>query len=534
MLRREFFRTPLLAVGATLPLASVHGEGTAVYDVRRFGAHPDGKTLCTVALQRAVDAAYRAGGGLVYVSPGVYLTGNVELKSRVCLYLEAGSVLLGSTRIEDYTEQAGAVSGADANGRHLLYARKAEDVSLCGMGRIDGQGEHFWKRVNRRPIAPEDLWKDVITYDYAPADGNKRPSPMIEFAECRNVHVSLLTIQNSAGWTLRLVACDSVTVQGIKLRNPIYGVNTDGIDVTASRNVVITGCDIRTGDDAICLKSENPYSDLSLTKNVVVSNCVITTSCNGFKIGTGTQGRFENIVFTNSVIYNDATSPLNARVIGGVCVEMVDGGIIDGVTVSDVRMANVRTPVFVRLATRKRSGATALSNVSIRGIDASGALLTSSITGLPETRVADVTISDCSFRTTEDSRGAQIVPELPSDYPEPRMFGRLPAYGLYVRHTDRLRVRNVEFISSVTTERPAVICDDVEDAILDGIEATPSSVSPLIQVQDARKLFLTRTRLKEPGHTLLLTSGTCQQIQVAGNALMDQQREIVSKRAGDR
>ena len=352
---------------------------------------------------------------------------------------------------------------------------------------------------------------------------------MIEFAECRNVHVSLVTIQNSAGWTLRLVACDAVTVHGIKLRNPVYGVNTDGIDVTASRNVVITGCDIRTGDDAICLKSENPYSDLFLTKNVVVSNCVLTTSCNGFKIGTGTQGRFENIVFTNSVIYNDATSPLNARVIGGVCVEMVDGGVIDGVTISDVRMANVRTPVFVRLATRKRSGATALSNVSIRGIDASGALLTSSITGLPATRVADVTISDCSFRTIEDSRGVQVVPELPSDYPEPRMFGRLPAYGLYVRHADRLRVRNVEFISSVATERPAVICDDVEDAILDGIEATPSSESPLIEVRDARKLFLTRTRLKKPGRTLLLARGSCEQIQVAGNALMEQQREIVSQ-----
>jgi polygalacturonase len=216
-------------------------------------------------------------------------------------------VLLGSKSIDDYVYHPGPSRDADANGHHVIFAQNAEDVTLCGPGTIDGQGEAYWEpRLNRQPVLPEDAWKEGATGRYQLKDHNNRPSPMLEFAQCRNVRISGVTLKNSAGWTLRPIACETVVIDGVRIRNPNYGVNTDGMDITASRNVFVSNCDIATGDDAICLKSENPYGDLLPTKNITITNCVITTSCNSFKLGTASHGAFENIVFSNSVLYADA------------------------------------------------------------------------------------------------------------------------------------------------------------------------------------------------------------------------------------
>lgn len=538
MQRRDLLVLPFLATGAILPMAAatMHSAANAC-DIVDFGAVADGKTLNTIAIQRAIDAAFRAGGGVVYVHPGTYLTGSIELKSRVTLYLEAGSVLLGSTRIEDYPFREGPPLHSDANGHHLLFARKAEDIAVCGLGVIDGQGEAFWRNVHRKPIAEQDLWMDVATYDYAPLEGNLRPSPMVELAECRNVRICGVTLRNSAGWTLRPVACETVVIDGVRIRNPIYGPNTDGIDITASRNVFVANCDIATGDDAICLKSENPYGELLPTKNITVTNCTLTTACNGFKIGTGTHGSFENIVFSNSVIYSDAASRLNARVIGGVCVEMVDGGSLDGVSVSNIRMQNVRTPIFVRLGRRTPNEGTFLRNVSVQGIDAEGAVMTSSITGVPGLRTTDVSVSDCRIRTVEAGLrrwASEGVPEAETAYPEARMFGRLPAYGLYVRHADRVRLRNLELICDAPDQRPALTFDDVHDAIVDGLEAAATPEAPVIEVRNTRRLFVSRTRLAPEGKLLLAVCGASSgEIALAANVVQNGQK-LVEYRAGAR
>ena len=149
---------------------------------------------------------------------------------------------------------------------------------------------------------------------------------MLEFAYCKNIRVEDVTLTNAAGWTMRPVACESVYIRGIRVRNPIFAPNTDGMDLTACRNVFVSDCDIATGDDAICIKSENPYGEMLPTKNITVTNCVLSTCCNGFKIGTATHGVGENIVFSNSVIYNDDITPLNERATSGIALEMVDGG----------------------------------------------------------------------------------------------------------------------------------------------------------------------------------------------------------------
>ena len=479
-----------------------HGSPTpwpATLNIVDRGAVPGGGPLSTQAVQRTIDEVHEAGGGTVWVPPGLFRVGGLELRSHVTLYLDAGSVLQGSASLEDYPFHPGPPPEADANGRHLIFAADSDNVTICGPGTIDGEGPAFWEpNVDHPPVAPEDAWKDGATGYLRPKGRNRRPSPMLEFVRCRNVRLRDVTLRNSPGWTVRPIACETVVIDGVTIRNPINGPNTDGLDITASRNVFVSNCDITTGDDAVCLKSENPYGELLPTKNVVVTGCVLTTSCNGFKMGTATHGAFENILFTNSVIYNDRSTPLRTHASAGVCVEMVDGGTVDGVVVSNIRMENVRAPIFVRLGERTKREGTFLRNVRIEGIEASGAIVSSSITGVPGLRPSDITVSHCRIRTCEGGRaawGQREIPEVARDYPEARMMGRLPSYGVYLRHADRVRLVDVECLTDEPDERAAIVCDDVEDVILRDLTlAAPRGGAPLLDLRESRRVLVNGVR----------------------------------------
>jgi polygalacturonase len=255
MLRREFLFVSHCALGIALSRNGFAALLQAMKNVLDYGATPDGKTMNTASIQRAIDDAFRTGGGTLYVPAGTFLTGRIDLKSRVGLYLAAGCTLLGSKSLSDYH---GAPGSADASQRHLIYARDAEEVTLAGSGRIAGQGSSFWEPSGRAPLPPEEQWADVASHAYKEKKSG-RPSPMIRFANCRKVHVEGVRLENSPGWTLHLINCDDVEITGMSIKNPIYGPNTDGIDMTGCQNVQVSGCTIETGDDAICLKSENPF-----------------------------------------------------------------------------------------------------------------------------------------------------------------------------------------------------------------------------------------------------------------------------------
>lgn len=484
MNRRKMLGTlGTLFVGGTsfsLPLCAQtksNKSGASIFEVRKHGAIGDGKVLDTAAINRAIDACYAEGGGIVYLSPGTYLSGTVTLKSNVTLYLEAGATLLGSKKISDYKLHAGPPLLGDTNQKHLVFARDAENVGLAGPGRIDGQGSSFWVPSGRTVPPPEDAWQDVATFDWKPLD---RPSPLLEFYNCKNLRIEDVRIENASGWTLRPIHCDNVVIRGIAIKNPVIGPNTDGIDPTCCQNVFISDCLISTGDDAICLKSENPYGGaLRVTKNITITNCVLSSCCNGLKIGTATFGGFENIVFTNSVIYNEDVD-LNERVISGIALEMVDGGSVEGVVISNIRMQRVRTPMFIRRGNRtSRPDGTpgTLRGVMIENVHATGSILTSSIMGLPGFDVEDVTLSNIRIDSEEGGLAEWVgrdIPELPQQYPEARMFGRLPGYGVYCRHVRGLRMRNLDFRGAAKEMRPVLVCDDVKEMDVDGLSGSPT------------------------------------------------------------
>ncbi|MBI4873416.1 MAG: right-handed parallel beta-helix repeat-containing protein [Acidobacteria bacterium] len=411
---------------------------TAVFDVREQGAAADGTQLATKAIQAAVDACAAAGGGRVYFPPGRYLSGTIFLKSNVGLELEAGAVLLGSQNLADYPDAIPAFrSYTDTYTRKsLIYAEKLENVSIRGRGKIDGQGAAFKGPYLVRPY-------------------------MIRVIECRNILVEDVTIADSPMWVQHYLACDDVVIRGIKVYSKVNH-NNDGIDIDCSQRVRISDCDISSGDDAIVLKSTANRP----TKDVVVANCTLTTLCNALKLGTESNGGFENIAVSNCTVFDTR--------LAGIAVEMVDGGLLDRVSFTNIVMNNVGAPIFVRLGNRARPfqengakpGMGRLRNVLISNVQATGAgKIGCSITGLPGHPAENVTLDNVRLSFVGGGTAADAgrkVEEFPEKYPEFQMFGTLPAYGLFCRHARNLTLRNVETRFEKPEARPGLITGDAD------------------------------------------------------------------------
>jgi polygalacturonase len=222
-----------------------------IYNIIDFGAKPDG-TVQTAAIQEAIDECHEKGGGTVLIPPGEFISGSIQLRSNITLKLENGSVLKGSLDTADYRIQ-GIRHG-------LIYARNVENVSIIGEGTLDGMGTEFMlpdkmhvsadfqRKYTRQDenFMPEDTFFEdgPLAYDY-------RPGMMVVILSSENIKIRDVTFKDSPEWTIRFGECDGVYVDGISIYNNLMIPNSDGIHCTASRNVRISNCDIRAGDDAI-------------------------------------------------------------------------------------------------------------------------------------------------------------------------------------------------------------------------------------------------------------------------------------------
>lgn len=489
MRRRDFLSTAfaLAMTGVRRDWAISPGAAKNILD---YGAKPGGKKLNTEAIQRAIADAFKEGGGTVLVPAGQFLTGKIELPSHITLYLDAGATLLGSKSLSDYE---GGESGS--HDRHLVFSRNSESVAIAGAGSIDGQGPAFWEPSDAPPKPADEQWAAVASHKLKPKKSG-RPSPMIYFMNCRQVRIQGVRLENSPGWTLHAFNCDDVVIDGLSIKNPVDGPNTDGIDLTGCQNVTVSNCTIATGDDAICLKSNGSGGEPRLVKNVKVMHCSLTTCCNGFKIGTESEGGFENISFSNSVVYSgDVAYP--ERVISGVALEVVDGGWIDGVEVNGIQMERARAPLFIRLGNRKSPQPYpqhGLRHITVQDLHATDVLMASCITGLPGVEVQDVSISNLRANNVLPCRtdwvGRQIS-EKPSGYPEIWMFGMLPASGLYARHVRGLRLDKVDLSATAGEARPTVIFEDAAGSQVTDLVSSPVNGSmPVVQLIDCRDIEL--------------------------------------------
>jgi len=463
-------------------------------NVRNYGARGDLLTKDTRAIQCAVDETTRAGGGIVYIPPGTYLVGTIQIKNNVTLYIEAGATLLGSPDLEDYSmPQEAADLIRNPKSRHLIFAFRSTNIGLAGPGTIDGQSSKFIAPLRRSAPKPEDLWHLTSAAQW---ERKARVSPMVELAECTNVRVEGLTFQNAVGWTLRPIGCESVLIRGIRIRNPDYAPNSDGIDPSSCQNVMISDCDIDTGDDAICIKSDNPYGENKIARNITVTNCILSSACNGFKIGSEGPHGFENITFSNSVICSRRGKREDQRVISAIDIVMPDGGWIEGVTVSNISIRNARIPMCIRLQNitdnPKAQMTSWMRAIMISDVQAFDAIVTSSITGIPGYPVEDVTLQNIRIHTAEEGHETwknNVVPEREHGYAEGSAFGRFPSFGFYCRHVKGLRLNAIDVRSTTRDPRPMIHFEDVEGLALCALAGTPPSSGDetirLVAVRDA-------------------------------------------------
>jgi hypothetical protein len=514
----DFLSVLLRAAGLCAVLFAVQaGAAGKIFNVADFGAVGDGKTLGTRAIQKAIDAAGTVDGGIVEIPAGTFLTGPLQLRSGVTLQLDEGAILLGSRNVKDY--YSASTNGADGKPvfHNLIQGEGLHDVTIRGMGTIDGNGDAF-------PDPHEQL---------------KRPHNIF-LDRCENVLVEGVRLRAAGSWMQHYKLCTNVVIRGIAVFNHATH-NNDGLDINSSMNVTITDCQVDSDDDAICLKSTTGVP----CRNVKISGCTCSSHCNALKMGTESGGGFVDITISNCTVF----SPTNSTAINGtqrgeagIALEIVDGGRLENVTVTDIKIRGVLAPIFLRLGDRGRPYATGLRppvgsfrNVTLKNITAENCSpLGCAIAGLPDHPIENVLLENINlsfdgdghnleyahkvFQPRNNSRGPDAgddpantkrpISERPAAYPGCTMFGILPAYGFYCRHVKDLRFDNVKLATAIPDHRHALMFDDAEAVSISGLDiaGSPDSAALLCLVQ-TRGATISGVDVRAPAHLLLQLQG---------------------------
>jgi polygalacturonase len=521
-----------------LSMRSASAGPAAIFDVTEFGATGDGETLATTAIQSAIDTCAEHGGGTVRFLAGAYLTGTIFLKDHVRLEVGPGARVLGSTNVDDYPPMInGFPSRTDRYCvRALIRGEGLHNVAITGPGVIDGQGPAF---RDYRPSA-EEMAKLAGLFEgtgrYLPNEVFVNRPYLIQLVSCRDVVVENIHLRNSAMWMQHYLDCEFVTIRGVKVFN--HGCrNNDMLDIDCCRNVIIADCYGDTDDDGLTLKSTGPRA----TENVVISNCILRSRCNALKAGTESSGGFKNITITNCVIQKSSQPEgLTGRAEGlaGIALEIVDGGTLDRVAISNITIEDTSAPIFMRIGNRARPHTKdapqppvgTFRNVTISNIVATCAGNTGcTIAGIPGHPIQDVSISNVriAFNGAGNERAVADVPELEQNYPECIMFGDLPAYGFFCRHVDGITFRDVSVSYESPDARPALVCDDVRRLNVDGFQAStaPDALAAFV-LSNTQDALIRGCRAPETAPFLKLENHSAG-ITVAGNDLSRTTRPFV-------
>jgi len=482
-------------VGPNRSAADVAG----VYSVRAFGARGDGKALDSPAINKAIEVATAAGGGTVRFPAGNYLSVSIHLKSNVSLYLDQGATIIAAEPSKDAKYDAPEPNPWDAYQdfghshwhNSLIWGENIENVSILGPGRIWGKGlvrsggQSRTKEQNdafnvarasepQRPFGYPNP-RDAVE----PGWGNKAISLKLS----RNVLIRDVSILHGGHFAILATGVDNLTIDNVKI-----DTNRDGIDVDACRNVRISNCSVNSPfDDGICPKSTFALGFLRATENVTITNCQVSGYDEGtfldgtykreytryshnsttgrIKFGTESNGGFKNITISNCVFDYSR----------GLALESVDGGLLEDVTITNITMRDVtNSPFFLRLGNRARGPKETtmvgqlrrvlISNVVVYNADPRYASI---ISGIPGHDIEDVRFNNIRIYYkgggTKEQAGLD-PPEKETDYPEPVMFGEMPAYGFFIRHVKGLEMSDVEVSYMKEDLRAAFVLNDVKRA----------------------------------------------------------------------
>jgi polygalacturonase len=499
-------------VGAQPTSSSANDLGARVYNIRDFGAKGDGTTLDTAAIQGAIDACNNDQGGKVLVPAGNFLIGPIELKSNVTLHIVAGGKLLGTTDPKQYHP----ANGIPLEGDHtmgdgnvgLVYAANADNVTLEGMGMIDGQGP---------------------AVRGAGVGGRNRPYIAL-FYKCTNLVVRDLYLYHSAYHTLRICNSSYVRVDGIRIysRTDLSPVsNNDGLHFISAQHVTVSNCTVFCQDDACALFGSCQF--------VTITNSFFSTRWSCFRFGGGIA---ENIAVSNCIIYQLFGCPIKLR--------CEPGSRYENMSFSNLIFKDVTGPISIGAGTQrpvaadsKPSEIAIVRNISFNNI--SGNVITkpehldgstySGATNPGEQHSCIIVncvqpniIENISFdgiRLTFGGGGTAAdaarrdIPLIANEY---FSLGPLPAYAFYARNARGLTINNVRFETATPDLRPAMVLDHVTDVSVTGLNAQANKdAASLLRFTEVKDVFMSATRVLTPASVFLQLEGQgCHAITVDG------------------
>ena len=432
-------------------LFSLNISASQRLNVRDFGAVGDGITKDTKAFQEAITQGAK-DKRIVYIPEGEYYIGPLKLFSNTSIELSDFAVIKGSTDTIDYK--------CSATGKKLalLNADGANHIRISGRGIIEGNGD-----------APQ----------FKTFNGDKRDHRpnLLVFNESSDIEIRDLTMKNSAAWMQHYYMCKGLRLFNLTVYNHV-NMNNDGIDIDNCYDVVVSGCIVDSDDDAFCLKSTD---NEGICQNITLTNCILASNCNAIKLGTESLGGFKQIAISNVSIKKTSARSFGGRDhgLGGIVLDLVDGGEMNGVTISNITMTGVVSPLFIRLGNRGRKvknmkeslPAGVIRNIRISDVTAIVEPSThcAVITGIPGHYIENLQLSNIQFYYEGGGKlSGKIdtgkIPELEANYPEATMFGStLPVFGLFVRHVNGMQINGVSIWVDKADNRCSLLFDDAHN-----------------------------------------------------------------------
>ena len=400
----------------------------AVVDMQKAGAKPDGVKLNTAIINKTIDKLHAKGGGTLFFPAGTYLTGAIRMKSNITIELEAGATLLFSDNFDDYLpfvemRYEGVMMKSFSP---LIYAVDAENITIKGEGKIDGQGKKWWDEFFRIYVdldknGVRDLNKYQPMWDKANdvkiiyAETNEdyistlqrrffRP-PFIQPVRCKNVRIEGVTIVNSPFWTVNPEFCENVTIDRVTINNP-PSPNTDGINPESCRYVHISNCHISVGDDCITLKSGRDLQGrkfASPNENITITNCTMLSGHGGVVIGSEMSGSVRNVTISNCVF--DGTDR-------GIRIKSTRGrgGVVENIRVSNIVMRNIQREAIILDLKYSKMPEEPLSertpifrNIHISDLIGVDVKIPIYIRGLEESPISNISFSNINIKAKQKS-----------------------------------------------------------------------------------------------------------------------------------
>jgi len=477
----------------------------ADFDITKFGAIGDGKTLNTIFIQKAIDECNKSGGGKVIFPAGIFLSGTIEIKDNVTLHLNKDARLLGSTDLEQYRNLDPFTEGLGIDvGWALIVAVDAKNIGIEGEGAIDGQGSKLKAEHILKDTRPEgQRW-------------GRRPF-LVRIVRCTGVTVKDITLNYAAAWTSHYFQSKNVQIENVRIVS-VGVAHNDGIGIDGCQDVRIKNCDVVSGDDALVFKTT---SSKMACKNIIVTGMRLKSYQAGIKMGTESMAPFEDIKISNCHIYDTRN--------GGIKLLTVDGAHLRNIEISDITMTEVRTPMLFRLGSRlnvfrkgqdtKQPTGTfnnvVIRNVKVKAADSaqlkppSGIL----ITGVPGHYITNLTLENIEI----DLLGTGSVGPI------------IPAYGVWARHVKGLKLINVTFRLANNDVRPVFICEDGKDIEVTGwnIPATYGAQS-IIRLENVEGATISNNKVKGIAEVFVKVEGSnSKDVRVKKNKTKNIRKTIV-------